>query len=206
LNARSCSVRVVRAGAAVGTYYAAESAGGAGSFLMLRGGSYEGPVGAGGADVSQTSGVLQLADAELVTANANGLGFTALSGTYTEWFGQIGALPAGLTRYFRHGTETVQVTELQFDIRSPRVARAIVIRSVVGPGGGQSAIFTLRKNIAPTTVTATLAGGGPGGTTASSVATSVGYVSGDTFSLQVVSSAASAVSDVQIGIEFYTGG
>jgi len=204
MNVTETNITVVRTGAAVGTYYGVEANSGVATIYLARC-TVEGPAGAGGADVSQTTGTLILDEATLATGNANGLGFTAASGTYVEWFGDLGAQPGGVTRFFRSGTAAVQTTEVALDVRAPKIARAIVVKSRVGAGGGQSSAFTLRRNGALTTVTASLAGGGPGGTAAADVAHSQGYVSGDTYAVQTVNSAATGVTDVQVGIEWYTG-
>ncbi len=202
-------VHVQRQGGAVGTYCAAR-VNQPGARLVLIGGVYQGPTGAGGSDVSQSLGTLALDGAALITANANGLGFTALSGTYTEWFGDLAAQGSGVvtTRFFRSGTNTVQATELAFTARANRVARAIIVRSRLAAGGGQSSVYTLRKNAAVPAppLTATLSGGGPGGTFAFAENVSTGYVVGDTYSVQEVNSATTGVTDVQVGIEWYTGG
>ena len=196
----NCLARVTRAGGAVGNYRAAEMSGT--GVMTLREGSYEGPSGAGGADVSQATGTLSLDNASLVTANANGRGFTALSGCWTEWFGDLGVPTIGATRFFRSGTATAQTTEVAHPTRSARVARAIVVQCRVAPGGGQTGAFTLRRNGANTALTVTVSNVATSGNFEGA---SVGYVAGDTSSVQIVQSAASALADVQVGIEWYVG-
>ena len=131
-------VLVTRAGGAVGTYYAAEVSS-AGASLTLQRGTYQGPTGAGGADVSQTAGTLSLDGTTLGTLNANGLGFSAPSGTWTEWWGDIGTPTVGATRNFRSGTATVQSTELGHDVKKPQLASASLFDRVLGLGVGSQA-------------------------------------------------------------------
>jgi hypothetical protein len=200
----SCEVLVTRTGGAVGTYYAAE-VNGAGSVFTLIDGIYTGPTGAGGADVAQTVGTLALNNASLGTLNANGLGFSALSGTWTEWSGCTGIPTVASTTFFRAGTTPgTLAAERAHEIRKPAIAIGLVVRAGTAPGGGQSNVYGLRRNGALIVgFTVTLSGGG--GTSGSIETLSQGYGVGDTYSPQVVSSLTSAQSDVQIGILWYTG-
>jgi len=215
-TAVNCRALVTRSGgAAGGTFYAVESGGAAGSFITLRGGvyGYVGAAGVGRADVSQTAGNLVLDNATLLGVDsngaggpgpANGLGFTAPSGTNVEDYGDIGAIAASLTRFFRAGTDTAQVTERALTCESNRIAKSITARAI-GAAGGAGTSFTLFKNGVATALTVSLTGGGAGEKFAATTTISVGYVAGDTYSVRVITAAGSAMSDFQIGIEWYTG-
>lgn len=152
------------------------------------------------ADVSQTLGVLRLGAADLQTANANGKNFTTLGLDSLLIWGDSGGLPANSTRYFRPGTASVALSEIQ--IKTPRkaVLKNLFLRAAAGPGAARVDTFTLRKNGVNTPLAVTLTGAQA---TADNVADSVSFQPGDLISMQMVTASGSGSSDVMITVEMY---
>lgn len=201
-NARDCNFVTTRSGAAVGTYVGALCSAAMGR-IELRQGSAQGPTGAGGSDVSQTSGTISLAGTILINRNADGLGFTVpITGGTVEVWGATGAPAAGATTFLRPGQSPASATEITATTPAPRMARSIAVNVTTGPGTGRpkDAVFTLLKNGAPTAMTVTLTGND---TSEVFVDASVGYDTGDTYAVRLVNDARSSLNDVRFTIGWY---
>lgn len=201
-TAKNCDIRVTRGGAAVGTYYGVESAGGAGSVITLRGGNVEGPTGAGGADISQTSGTIVLNEStNLATNNANALPFLTGSGTVESFsWHDPGALTGGVTRFMRPDADSTVGDVQQWRLPSARIARSMTVRAATAPGGGRTDTWTLFKNGVATPLVVSLSNAV---TEATFEGVSVGFATTDKFSMRMVTNVATATTDPVVTVEFY---
>lgn len=186
-NANACAFNVSGSGSRI-----ASEINIAGGTLSMQGGSANGTT----ADISQTAGTLNIANVVLITNNANGLGFNAMTSTSKFVWGTAAAVSAG-TRFFYPGTNTDSANEQNFRVSKPCIALNITVRSRVTPGTADTA--TLRKNAADTAVAVTLTNPA---TSNSSNANSVSFAAGDDMAMKYVRGTAGA-NDVQVTVELY---
>lgn len=180
----------------VGTFIGAETAH-ANAVLRLHFGAAEGDT----ADISRTLGTLDVGTVDLVNANANALGFTALlsGGLIPMVFADSGATPSG-TRYMRTGTATVSATEQFIRIPGKTVIRSISVRALTGPGAARTDTWTVRINGVDTPVTVSLTAAATTGVTNTA---SAGSPVAFDLSIKQVCAASSTTTDVAVVVGLY---
>jgi len=167
-----------------------------GTTLSLRTCSISG----GTADISQTLGTMSLAYADLVTPSANGLSFSIQSSGAVYVFADNGSLPAGVTRYFYPGTESVSSSEILVRLPVKGVCRSIAVHNRVA-ATTRTDVFTVRKNGVNTAVTVTMP---PATNSVQSSGASANFAEGDSLSVQVVTGGTAAPpSDTVVVVGFY---
>jgi len=114
-------------------------------------------------------------------------------------FSDPGSLPAG-TRYFRPGTASVSANEIFFKVTRACVMKNLSVNARVAPGTGKTDVFTVRKEAADTSLTASLSGTN---TYVLDSTHSVAFAAGDRFSLKLVGGANTAEQDVVVTVEVY---
>lgn len=192
-HARDSNFLVTSAGGA-GSYIAAET-NHASAEIDLRTSTCQGPT----ADISQTLGTFTVVTTDLLTANANGLGFNTKISPSTIIFADPGSLPTG-TNYLRPGSETTSPLEIFVRIAQPAVVKSLSIRARVA-ATVTPATFTVRKNGIDTLLAATL---GVGATSTLNNINSVSFTTGDSISLKVVRAAGGGVAqDVVVEVSLY---
>lgn len=191
---RDTNVLVSRTGAGAGSYIGVET-NFAGVTFDGRTGSY----GGFSADISQTLGTLIVQSVNLINNNANALGFNTVLAPASIVWADSGGTPSNATRFMREGTAAISASEIVR--RVPRfIVRRLTIRALTGPGAARTDTWTLRKNGASTTLTVSLTGAAM---TSSNAAISIPYSDGDTISMRIVTSIASATSDYVVVAELY---
>jgi hypothetical protein len=156
------------------------------------------PTGASCADISQTSGIISISSTNLLSSNANGLGFTCSIAPPSYLWSDPGNLPNG-TNYLRPGTANSTTTEAQILVSQKCLIKSLTVVARVAPGVGSTSTFTVRKNGVNTLLTTSLAG-----TNAMSqnLVVSVSFAMSDKISVQVVNNGTNT-SDVVVTVDFY---
>jgi hypothetical protein len=116
-------------------------------------------------------------------------------------FGDVRQLPTNATSWgSMPGGQIYNAGETNITavITRPCVFRNLRCVMVVAPGGAQTYIITLRKNLADTAITVTISGAA---TTGNDLTHQVAFATGDLISLKIVASATAAASGLQWGIE-----
>lgn len=195
LHIHDFEVHVTTAGGA-GSYIGAETTH-VGAVLRLHFGAADGAT----ADISRTLGALDLGTVNLVNANANGLGFTALLGVgqIPMVYADSGSTPSG-TRYMRPGTATVSATEQFLRVPGKTVIRSVSVRVGTGPGATRTDTWTVRINGVDTPVAVSLTAAE---TAAVTNTTSAGSTVAFDLSVKQVCAASSTTSDVVVVVGLY---
>ena len=153
------------------------------------------------ADISQTSGIVELGSVDLLNANANQLGFNAdlLPLSVPLVFAHDGNVASG-TRYLRPGTGTISTTPVVVRIPRKAVIRAISVHAASGPGGGRTDTWTVQINGVDTIVSTSLTGTA---TVADNQSVSAGSNGAFDLSVKQVGSNGSASNDVVVVVGIY---
>lgn len=152
------------------------------------------------ADISQTSGALQIGSTNLEHGTANGKYFHTLAVSPIIDWGEDGSTSAG-TRYMRFGSGSSTANEISLSFTRRTVVKGLRVRAVVSPSGGRTDTFTVRKNGVNTAVQVMLSSGTP---EAEDVADSVTFEAGDDLSLQIVGAGGGVgASDVKAQVDTY---
>nr|WP_259455522.1 hypothetical protein [Bacillus sp. PK3_68] len=136
----------------------------------------------------------------LFNSNANNLSFSAVLQPSTVIWGDPGSLPKGATRFYRPGTAAVSSTEIFIRLSQKCLLKSLSIRSLTGPGAGNTDIWTVRRNGVDTLLAVSLTG-----TQTANInnAASVSFQAGDSLSLKVTTSAATTVTDTVIQVDVF---
>ncbi len=151
------------------------------------------------ADLSQTTGVIQLSYTTLQNNSANSLSFTSLDSCKIMSFSDIGNVANGATRYMRTAG-AASTTEILYTIPTNCIVKRLHCRTRVAIAASQNLAFTVRRNAANTSITATIPAAG---TTAEISTISQAYAAGDNLSIIYVASGNTSASDVIATLEMY---
>jgi hypothetical protein len=190
-NCRNSVIQTANSGGA-GSYIGAE-VNQTGAFLNLIGCT----VGGQTADISQSAGTLTIGSTQLMNATANTLGFSTYGQPTIFVWAQPGVIGLG-TNFYRPGTAALTSSEVVMRISQKCIVKKLNIRSLVSPGLGTTVNWTVRKNGADTSLTASMSG--------SQISTinndvSVTYEAGDTLSLKVSTALVSTIADTVVQVD-----
>jgi hypothetical protein len=138
------------------------------------------------ADISRTSGRLDIDGIRLINLNANGFGFSTFAPARVLNFADNSGLTATGVRYYRINMDAVSATERIYRMTQKTLIRRMFVSLAVAPSG--SATWTLRKGastgvLSDTTLTVTIAGATD--TSGANDLVSVRFEQGDQFSLRL---------------------
>ncbi len=150
------------------------------------------------ADISQTLGTIEIAQVNLLNANANGKTFTTIYQAPRISWGDPGSLPQGSTKFYYPGTYPVTTNEIFLTFTDKTIVKSLVVRARISPGVGKTDTWTIRKNGVDTLLTVSLTGTE---TFKNSNTVSITFNALDTISLKVVIASNSLTTDTQIQID-----
>jgi len=151
------------------------------------------------ADISQTSGTINLKGSILENTNANSLPFNNLKSPKTYIFGDSGPVSSGTT-YLYPGTATASGSQVNLRVSQNMIAKALAINLASAPGTGNSITWTVLQNGTPTALTATISGTS---TSALFNSSTVNFTAGSFISIEQVPSGANSAAGVIAVVDFY---
>lgn len=151
------------------------------------------------ADISQTSGIIQLAHTTLQTNSSNSLSFTSLDSCKIMTFSVIGVSGNNNTRYMRI-CGAASIVEISHTIPTNCIIKRLNCWSRTNVSGSTSLVFTLRQNGVGTALTTSIP---VASNTAEINTVSQSFTAGDRVSVQYVTTGNTGTSDIIATLEYY---